>query len=101
MTQPPLRLKKADKDHRGEWDLVLDNNGTTVVSVRVVPDPLNARLGCWQVRIMIPTPTDSLQPWDEWYNYQVKTTSAVYYFLRLGVDTAPLEKLIAEKEATQ
>lgn len=29
-----MKLKKPAKDHRGEWDLVLDNDGTTVAALR-------------------------------------------------------------------
>jgi len=93
-----MKLKKPAKDHHAEWDLVLDNEGATLASIRIVPDPLNAHLNCWQARIMLPTPADSDQPWEQWYTWQVKTKRAVWYFQRLGVDTAPLEKLIADKE---
>ena len=94
-----LKLKKPAKDHRGEWDLVLDNEGTTTASIQMVPDSLNGHLGYWAIRVMMPLPNTDRFDWAVWYSWHVKPEHALRYFGQLGVDTAPMEKLIAEKEA--
>jgi hypothetical protein len=96
-----LKLKKPDKDHRGEWDFVLDNDGLVIASVKMTPDVLNMHLGYWEARIMMPLPSNDRFGWAAWTTWRVKPSYAVRYFYQLGVDTAPLEKLIAEKEAAQ
>ena len=88
-----MKLKKPAKDHQGEWDLVLDNEGTTVASLRhyVARDDWNS-----YVAILWPEPRSSGGAF-VWATQALYTDQAVLFFKMLGVDTAPLEKLRKEK----
>ena len=87
-----MKLKKPAKDHRGEWDLVLDNDGTTVASMRYRPRPNSPIV---YLEILWPMPSYRLGSF-EWRKCGLFVDDAVTFFKMLGVDTAPLEKLTEE-----
>lgn len=88
-----MKLKKPAKDHRGEWDLVLDNNGHTVASLRV-RDPGVPPMIVW----LWPIPSCE---WDsdpaDWETHYLHVASSLRFLDLLGVDTAPLEALRKEQ----
>ena len=88
-----MELKKPAKDHRGEWDLVLDNEGTTVASLKFHAESTGLRE---HVKMLWPIPRQSKTAF-EWKREWLLASEAVTFFENLGVDTTPLEKLIAEK----
>ena len=95
-----MKLKKPAKDHRGEWDLVLDNEGTTVAALKITdksldwPEWVNAGM-----RILWATPSYEVGP-EHFSTYKMYWGSGVAFFRSLGVDTAPLEKLMEEKNGS-
>ena len=88
-----MKLKKPAKDHRGSWDLVLDNEGLTLASLRYKPhfDPFQAYF-----EILWPLPRTELGAF-EWHCFGLAVGYTYTFLGGFGVDTAPLGKLIAEK----
>ena len=89
-----MKLKKPAKDHRGSWALVLDNEGTTVSAVRYIANGYS-REGF--VEVLWPYPTKLSGTAMTWATTALSFNEAIDFFESLGVDTAPLEKLQAEK----
>lgn len=96
-----MKLKKPAKDHRGEWDLVLDNDGTTVAALKHVPKVWHdsVRSTDTHIDLLWPVPYMVEMVW-EWKTHWLHYRPAIEFFANLGVDTAPLEKLMEEKNAT-
>ena len=102
-----MKLKKPAKDHRGEWDLVLDNEGVTVSAVRYVVNAMSTRIAKNQliagysdegfVEVLWPHPMKLSGAAMTWASTPLSFNEAIDFFEHLGVDTAPLEKLQAEK----
>ena len=88
-----MKLKKPAKDHRGSWDLVLDNDGTTVASLKFCPKS-KAWKEHWEMLWPIPRNWEGVF---EFETYWQSTTEATLFLENVGVDTAPLEKLMEEK----
>lgn len=89
-----MKLKKPSRDHRGEWDLVLDNDGTMVAALKHARISLN-----YGEHFVILWPMPSVVTGAvEWQTHALNVLETKVFFAMLGVDTAPLEKLRKEKE---
>jgi len=102
-----VKLKKPAKDHRGEWPLVIDNEGVTVGAVRWKQEAQPSWTADPQFRVR--DAVQLLWPFPDehrvnvlsasWHVYTIDFSLAVRFLDGvLGVDTTPLEKLRKEKD---